>query len=153
MRLLVTGGAGFIGSALVRYLIRHTDADVINVDKLTYAASQTRHHPIRLPVHDPERYGAVELNESGQAISLEEKPAQPKSHNAVTGLYSYAQQVLKLAGKLHPSFLGELGINDLNNDYLERRKLVQATLDEKYSTGLITMRRRAKPVSAGMMPA
>jgi glucose-1-phosphate thymidylyltransferase len=75
------------------------------------------------PVQDPERYGVVEFNESGQAISLEEKPKQPKSRYAVTGLYFYDNQVLDIAASLRPSPRGELEITDVNRIYLERQAL------------------------------
>lgn len=75
------------------------------------------------PVHDPERYGVVEFNDAGQAISLEEKPKQPKSRYAVTGLYFYDNQVADIAANLKPSPRGELEITDVNKTYLERGAL------------------------------
>ena len=74
-------------------------------------------------VHDPERYGVVEFDPQGKAISLEEKPKAPKSNYAVTGLYFYDNQVLDIARDLKPSPRGELEITDVNRIYLERDQL------------------------------
>jgi glucose-1-phosphate thymidylyltransferase len=74
-------------------------------------------------VSDPERYGVVDLDASGKATHLEEKPAHPRSHWAVTGLYFYDQQVVELAKALRPSKRGELEITDLNRAYMERGRL------------------------------
>ena len=75
------------------------------------------------PVRDPERYGVVEFNAHGQAVSLEEKPAVPKSRYAVTGLYFYDNDVIRIAEQLKPSPRGELEITDVNRAYLERGDL------------------------------
>jgi glucose-1-phosphate thymidylyltransferase len=74
-------------------------------------------------VRDPDRYGVVEFDGEGRVISLEEKPARPRSHYAVTGLYFYDNQVLDMAAHLQPSARGELEITDLNRCYLQRGQL------------------------------
>jgi glucose-1-phosphate thymidylyltransferase len=89
-----------------------------NANQRTQGASVFAYH-----VHDPERYGVAEFNAQGKVLSLEEKPAVPKSNYAVTGLYFYDAQVVELAKSLKSSPRGELEITDLNRLYLERGQL------------------------------
>lgn len=84
-------------------------------------------------VKDPERYGVVEFDESGKAISLEEKPKKPKSNYAVTGLYFFDNKVVKMAKSLKPSERGELEITDINRLYLENGELSVAIMGRGYA--------------------
>jgi glucose-1-phosphate thymidylyltransferase len=84
-------------------------------------------------VHDPERYGVAEFDASGKVLSLEEKPRQPKSSYAVTGLYFYDQQVVEMAKNLKPSPRGELEITDLNRLYLEQGTLSVEIMGRGYA--------------------
>jgi glucose-1-phosphate thymidylyltransferase len=84
-------------------------------------------------VQDPERYGVVEFDHSGQVLSLEEKPVQPKSSYAVTGLYFYDHRVVELAKSLKPSPRGEIEITDLNLMYLEQGKLSVEIMGRGYA--------------------
>ena len=107
---LVLGDNIFYGHDFVKAL---TAADA-KTDGATVFAYQ---------VHDPERYGVVEFDAQGRALSLEEKPAQPKSNFAVTGLYFYDQQVVDIAREIRPSPRGELEITDVNAAYLRANQL------------------------------
>lgn len=84
-------------------------------------------------VNDPERYGVVELDSDRRAISIEEKPKQPKSNYAVTGLYFYDNQVVDIAGTLKPGARGELEITDVNRIYLERKQLTVEMMGRGYA--------------------
>jgi glucose-1-phosphate thymidylyltransferase len=84
-------------------------------------------------VHDPERYGVVSFDASGQATDLEEKPLKPKSHYAVTGLYFYDSQVLEMAATLKPSPRGELEITDINRLYLQQQQLQVEIMGRGYA--------------------
>ncbi|WP_378950837.1 glucose-1-phosphate thymidylyltransferase RfbA [Pelosinus sp. sgz500959] len=102
--------------------------------KLQFAAQQDKGATaFAYWVKDPERYGVVEFDENGQAVSLEEKPERPKSSYAVTGLYFYDQRVVEFAKSLKPSSRGELEITDLNCLYLKQDALRVETLGRGYA--------------------
>ncbi|MFA9441595.1 glucose-1-phosphate thymidylyltransferase RfbA [Uliginosibacterium sp. sgz301328] len=107
---LVLGDNIFYGHAMAERL---RAADLADAGSTVFA----------YPVTDPERYGVVEFNAAGRAISIEEKPAKPRSRYAVTGLYFYDQQVIDIARHLKPSPRGELEITDVNRVYLDREQL------------------------------
>ena len=106
---LVLGDNIFYGSGFGELVRSHTDPD----GAVVFAA----------PVHDPERYGVVEFDEQKNAISIEEKPTDPKSNFAVPGLYFYDNDVVEIAETIEPSARGEYEITTVNQVYLERKKL------------------------------
>jgi glucose-1-phosphate thymidylyltransferase len=107
---LVLGDNIFYGHDLVKLMQR--------ADAQTSGASVFAYH-----VLDPERYGVVAFDDQRRALSIEEKPKQPKSNYAVTGLYFYDQQVCDIAAHIKPSARGELEITDVNRCYLEQKQL------------------------------
>ncbi len=112
---LILGDNIFYGSGLGTFLSHHTEAD----GGVIFA-----YH-----VSDPERYGVVEFDEHNNVISIEEKPAIPKSNYAVPGLYFYSNEVIDIAKHLLPSVRGEYEITDVNKEYLRKGKLKVAILD------------------------
>lgn len=112
---LVLGDNIFYGSGLAKLLQSNNDPD----GGIIYAYR----------VYDPERYGVVEFNEEGKAISIEEKPLEPKSNYAVPGIYFYDNTVVEIAKNIKPSKRGELEITDVNKAYLEKGKLSVSILD------------------------
>ncbi|MCH2193778.1 glucose-1-phosphate thymidylyltransferase RfbA [Kordia sp.] len=112
---LILGDNIFYGSGLANLLQANNDPE----GGIIYA-----YH-----VHDPERYGVVEFDENGNAISIEEKPAKPKSNYAVPGIYFYDNEVVEIAKNIRPSGRGELEITDVNRVYLEKGKLSVSILD------------------------
>ena len=128
-------GASFIGndvSALVlgdNIFYGHHFSDLLtNANHRQDGATVFAYH-----VHDPERYGVAEFNAQGRVISLEEKPANPKSNYAVTGLYFYDQNVVEIAKALKPSPRGELEITDLNKMYLAEGNLNVEVMGRGYT--------------------
>ncbi|HNQ26334.1 MAG TPA: glucose-1-phosphate thymidylyltransferase RfbA [Aquaticitalea sp.] len=112
---LILGDNIFYGTGLSKLLQANNDPD----GGIIYAYR----------VHDPERYGVVEFDTSGQAVSIEEKPTSPKSNFAVPGIYFYDNDVVSIAKSIKPSHRGELEITDINKEYLKRGKLSVSILD------------------------
>ncbi len=119
---LVLGDNIFYGNGLIKRL-----------DKAVEEANKGNATVFGYFVRDPERFGIVELDKNGKALSIEEKPKAPKSNYAVTGLYFYPEGVSEMAKKVKPSARGELEITTLNAIYLEERKLMVQTLGRGFS--------------------
>jgi glucose-1-phosphate thymidylyltransferase len=112
---LVLGDNIFYGTGLADLLQANNDPD----GGIIYA-----YH-----VHDPERYGVVDFDKQGKVLSIEEKPAEPKSNYAVPGIYFYDNDVVEIASNIKPSHRGEIEITDVNKEYLRRGKLKVSILD------------------------
>lgn len=112
---LILGDNIFYGTGLADLLQSNNDPD----GGIIYA-----YH-----VHDPERYGVVDFDKDGNALSIEEKPEKPKSNFAVPGIYFYDNEVLNIAANIKPSHRGELEITDVNKEYLKRGNLKVSILD------------------------
>ncbi|MBK4991016.1 MULTISPECIES: glucose-1-phosphate thymidylyltransferase RfbA [unclassified Pseudomonas] len=130
-----TIGADFIGNAPSALVLGDNifyghdfQSLLLNAGQREAGASVFAYH-----VHDPERYGVAEFDETGRVLSLEEKPKVPKSSYAVTGLYFYDNQVVDLARDLKPSARGELEITDLNNLYLQQEQLQVEIMGRGYA--------------------
>lgn len=128
-------GADFIGNDSVAMILGDNIFHGHGLTKrLKQAASRTKGATVfGYYVDDPQRFGVVEFDEKGQAISLEEKPKVPKSNYAVTGLYFYDNRVVEYAKKLKPSARGELEITDLNRMYLEQKELNVTMLQDGFT--------------------
>lgn len=130
-----TIGADFIGAESVALVLGDNIFFGAGLSELLFRARQRRRGAtvFSYEVDDPERYGVVELDVTGRAISLEEKPSNPKSRHAVTGLYFYDNQVVEFARDLKPSKRGELEITDLNRIYLEAGELYVEGMSRGYA--------------------
>ncbi|MCT4628566.1 glucose-1-phosphate thymidylyltransferase RfbA [Winogradskyella sp.] len=123
-------GADFIGNDKVALILGDNIFYGSGLSKLLQANNNPNGGIIyAYRVHDPERYGVVEFDENGQAISIEEKPKVPKSNFAVPGIYFYDNSVVEIARNIAPSHRGELEITDVNKAYLEQNKLNVSILD------------------------
>lgn len=128
-------GADFIGEDTVAMILGDNIFHGHGLTKRLRAAAQKEAGATVFGyyVEDPERFGVVEFDEAGKAVSLEEKPAQPKSNYAVTGLYFYDNKVVDYAKNLKPSARGELEITDLNRIYLESDELSVTLLGDGFT--------------------
>ena len=123
-------GADFIGKDKVALILGDNIFYGTGLEKLLEANNNPEGGIIyAYRVHDPERYGVVEFDNNGKAISIEEKPEKPKSNYAVPGIYFYDNEVVKIAKNIKPSHRGELEITDINKAYLKKGKLKVSILD------------------------
>jgi glucose-1-phosphate thymidylyltransferase len=130
-----TIGADFIGDDHVSLILGDNIFYGAQLPKLLSSGVERQHGAtiFSYRVEDPEHYGVVELGENGRALSLEEKPVQPKSNHAVTGLYFYDNRVVDFARSLKPSARGELEITDLNRLYMEAGDLYVEQMGRGYT--------------------
>ena len=128
-------GKEFIGSDSVALVLGDNIFYGAHLSRLVRAAAERKDGATVFGYYvcDPERFGVVEFDENGQAVSIEEKPAHPKSNYAVTGLYFYDNDVVNIAENIKPSARGELEITAVNNEYLKRGKLHVETLGRGYA--------------------
>jgi glucose-1-phosphate thymidylyltransferase len=128
-------GADFIGDDNVALILGDNIFYGMHFSKLLQSAVSRNSGAtiFAYPVHDPERYGVVEFDKTGKAISLEEKPSEPKSNFAIPGLYFYDNKVVKIASELEPSPRGEYEITDVNKKYLELEELYVEQLDRGFA--------------------
>ena len=128
-------GEDFIGDDLSTLILGDNIFYGHNLEHLLHSANTRESGATVFAYHvnDPERYGVAEFNTDNQVMSLEEKPKQPKSNYAVTGLYFYDQKVVELANNLKPSARGELEITDLNKLYLDKNELFLEMMDRGYA--------------------
>ena len=128
-------GEGFIGNAASALVLGDNIYHGHDLQPLLRAADAQPHGAtvFAYHVHDPQRYGVVEFDAHGRAVSIEEKPVQPKSRFAVTGLYFYDQQVVEIAKAVRPSARGELEITAVNQAYLDLGQLSVQTMGRGYA--------------------
>lgn len=122
--------AGHPSALILGDNIFHTSSMINQLQQADHVSTGATVFAYRVP--DPERFGVVEFDQAGQAISIEEKPPQPKSQYAVTGLYFYDAKVVEIAKQIQPSARGELEITDVNRVYLQRGQLHVQMMDDGF---------------------